>query len=135
MEKITDNSGHLIPVVIKTYSGNQNAAIAKFEADAADLAKLGYAPTSQTWTPGSYGCGAFLLALLLCIVFIGVLVFIYMLIVKPDGALTVTYKLHQVETDEKTANLQEKVCPRCAETVKAAAQICRFCGHEFFEAQ
>ena len=24
-----------------------------------------------------------------------------------------------------------KPCPRCAETVKQAAQICRFCGHEF----
>jgi hypothetical protein len=24
-----------------------------------------------------------------------------------------------------------KVCPRCAEDVKAAAQVCRFCGHEF----
>ena len=28
----------------------------------------------------------------------------------------------------------EKVCPRCAETVRAAAKVCRFCGHEF-EAQ
>lgn len=28
-------------------------------------------------------------------------------------------------------NTDEKVCPRCAETVKAAASVCRFCGHEF----
>lgn len=27
-----------------------------------------------------------------------------------------------------------KVCPRCAESVKRAAQVCRFCGHEFPEA-
>jgi hypothetical protein len=25
----------------------------------------------------------------------------------------------------------EKVCPRCAETVKSAALVCRFCGYEF----
>ena len=24
-----------------------------------------------------------------------------------------------------------KKCPRCAEIVKAEAQVCRFCGHEF----
>lgn len=24
-----------------------------------------------------------------------------------------------------------KICPRCAERVKAAAQVCRYCGHEF----
>jgi rubredoxin len=24
-----------------------------------------------------------------------------------------------------------KVCPRCAETVRSAAFVCRFCGHEF----
>lgn len=25
----------------------------------------------------------------------------------------------------------EKICPRCAETVKAAAAVCKHCGHEF----
>lgn len=28
---------------------------------------------------------------------------------------------------------EEKVCPDCAENVKAAARKCRFCGHEFKE--
>jgi hypothetical protein len=28
---------------------------------------------------------------------------------------------------------ETKVCPDCAETVKAAALVCRFCGHRFAE--
>lgn len=27
--------------------------------------------------------------------------------------------------------LDEKTCPQCAEQVKAAAKVCRFCGHKF----
>jgi len=29
----------------------------------------------------------------------------------------------------------EKICPRCAETIKAAAVVCRFCGNEFDPAE
>lgn len=41
--------------------------------------------------------------------------------VSPAGTLTVTYELQ----------VQEKTCPRCAERVKAAALMCRYCGYEF----
>ena len=56
------------------------------------MAAFGYFPTSQSWAPGQWGAGAFIVALLLCFIFIGFLVFVYMLIVRPDGTLTVTYE-------------------------------------------
>ena len=119
-------------VIIKTYKGSQAQAIAAFQADSVKMAAQGYYPTSQTWAPGSYGCGSFLVALLLCIVIIGILIFIYMLIVKPDGMLTVTYELRSVSGNSARGTLvEEKTCPKCAEQVKAAALICRFCGHNF----
>ena len=77
-------------VVVKTYTGSQNKAASLFQQDAAKMAEQGYFPTSQTWAPGRYGCGAFVLALILFIVLIGIIVFLYMLIVPPAGTLTVT---------------------------------------------
>lgn len=110
--------------IVKTYNGSQQQATNAYQADAAKMARQGYMPTSQVWVPGSYGCGSFILALLLCVILIGIVVFIYMLIVKPAGTLTVTYTLAP-RIDP------EKVCPKCAERVKAAAAECRFCGHTF----
>jgi len=119
-------------VIIKTYRGSQAQATAAFQTDSAKMSALGYYPTTQTWAPGSYGCGAFLLALLLCFILIGILVFIYMLIVKPDGTLTVTYELRSASVNSARATtVEEKTCPKCAEQVKAAALVCRFCGHNF----
>ena len=82
-------------IVVRNYTGSQESATRAFQADAAKMAKQGYFPISQTWAPGAYGCGSFLLALLLCIVLIGIIVFIYMLIVKPPGTLSVTYELRR----------------------------------------
>lgn len=112
-------------VIVKTYSGNEESAMNFFRLDAAEMAKKGYYPTSQTYAQGSYGCGQFVLALLLCIILIGIVIFIYMLIVKPAGTLSVTYEYRpQIINDDKT-------CPMCAEKVKLDAKVCRFCGHKF----
>lgn len=110
--------------IVKTYKGSQAEATAEYRVDAAKMASQGYSPTSQVWTAGAWGCGSFIVALLLCFVLIGFIVFLYMLIVKPAGILTVTYTLAP-KVDP------EKVCPKCAERVKAAAEVCRFCGNTF----
>jgi uncharacterized membrane protein YdbT with pleckstrin-like domain len=41
---------------------------------------------------------------------------------------------HQTTASERAPAsdpLDEKTCPECAEQVKAAAKVCRFCGHKF----
>ncbi len=109
--------------VVRIYKGSQSSTNRAFQEDVAKMASQGYVPGSQSYAPGAYGCGSFILALLLCVVLIGFLVFVYMLIVKPDGTLTVTFVRSVAEP--------EKTCPKCAERVKAAASVCRFCGYTF----
>ena len=83
--------------IVRTYHGRQQAdAVVAFQHDAAVAAEAGYFPVSQSWAPGQWGCGAFLLALVLSIFLIGILIFVYLLIVKPDGTLTVTYARRDV---------------------------------------
>jgi len=119
-------------IIVKTYKGNKEKATASFKKDADKMAEKGYFPTTQSWAEGTWGCLAFLFALLLFVVIIGILIFIYMLIVKPEGTLSVTYELRLEKTDSKAiTNSEGKTCPQCAEQVKAAAKICRYCGHNF----
>jgi Uncharacterised protein family UPF0547/Putative peptidoglycan binding domain len=111
-------------IVIKTYPGNRS-----FQADAIKMAEKGYFPTSQIWKQGQWGGGAYILAVLAIFLFgLGILILGYMLIVKPQGALTVTYQLRAPVVDEKT-------CPSCAERIKSAALVCHFCGHQFTPAE
>lgn len=78
-------------IIVRTYRGSQGECAAAFSRDAQHMAEGGYYPVAQSWAPGSWGCGAFLLALVLAIVLVGILIFIYLLVVKPAGTLTVTY--------------------------------------------
>lgn len=75
-----------------SYRGTLASATAKFQADAAVREKQGWYPVTQNYVQGSWGCGYFLLALLLCFVLIGFIALIMMLIVKPEGTLVVTYE-------------------------------------------
>jgi hypothetical protein len=79
-------------IVVRTYKGSQNAANRAYKRDSMRMAAKGYFPVAQSWAQGTYGFFSFLVALLLCLIAIGALVFIYMLIVKPEGTLTVTYE-------------------------------------------
>jgi hypothetical protein len=79
------------PIIVRTYRGNQASATHQYQIDAQQMAAHGYYPTSQSWAEGQWGCGAFLIAILLFLFLIGILIFIYMILVKPDGTLTVTY--------------------------------------------
>ena len=85
--------------VIRTYRGRQQAdAVAAFQWEAAAFAQRSYVRASQSWAPGQWGAGAFVAAIFLMFVLVGFLVFLYLLVVKPEGTLTVTY-VRQVEVE------------------------------------
>jgi hypothetical protein len=80
-------------IIVQTYTGSQAEATMRFQADAARMAAQGYFPVFQSWAPGQWRSGAFIAALLLCFLIVGIPALIYMLILAPDGVLTVTYGL------------------------------------------
>ncbi len=83
------------PVLTRTYHGKQAEAASLYAQDSTLLAAHGYAPTQQFYAPGEWGCGAFLLAALAILLFgFGLLILLYLVIVKPAGTLTVTYQRH-----------------------------------------
>lgn len=131
--KQIDDSIQSESIIVKRYSGSHKKATLAYQNHSKNMIRQGYHPVSQSWAPGNYSTGAFIMALLLCLLLIGVFIFIYMILVKPAGILTVTYELRLEENDfsEPSVKEFEKTCPRCAENIKKAAFVCRYCGHEF----
>lgn len=84
-----------LPTLVRSYRGDQTAATRMYQADAARMGRLGYRPMTVQWTPGQYSPAAFLVAVILCFLLIGILIFAYMVLVKPPGSLNVTYHLDQ----------------------------------------
>lgn len=88
-------------ILVKTYKGSEATAIVASERDAIFLKTQGYYPIAQSYQKGQWGIGAFIFALILCVILIGVIALIYMVIVKPNGTLTVRYKvINKVELNE-----------------------------------
>lgn len=81
------------PSLLKAYKGKQAEVATLLQADSTEMAAEGYFPTWQNWTPGEWTTEAYVVAVLLILLFgFGVLVLAYLLIVEPDGTLTVAYE-------------------------------------------
>lgn len=68
------------------------------------------------------------------------LISLLILVILPNLSATQTsdaklaeaeHKLRLAEIRAEQTADRGKVCPMCAETVKSAAKVCRFCGHHF----
>lgn len=142
----------LPPVLTRTYRGKPGEVELLRTVDAEALAQRGYYPYSQSYVEGSWSGMAWVLAFLAMILLVGIIILAYMIAAKPAGTLTVLYERRVPQpltvmtapiaalpaatpalaaSPVATIDAETKVCPECAEVVRAAARICRFCRYEF----
>jgi Uncharacterised protein family UPF0547 len=122
------------PILVRRYKADsQTEALAAFGQDATGIVERGYSLASQTWEQCGFSGAAYLIALLLCPFLIGVPVLLYMLSKGHGTVLTATYERRGPSANSATVADDDltKTCPRCAESIKAAALVCRYCGQTF----
>jgi hypothetical protein len=113
-----------------------------YGASGRECLTCGYQGRMKTWL-GNYGVPQFIcLILLLCWVVPGIVfmaVFWGKYKCPQCGALgksrEIRFKREVDITPRDTPPLDTKVCPFCAETIKSAAIVCRFCGRDIAPAQ
>lgn len=95
-ESETDRAAELPavpPLLVKAYNGKPSEATSRLQADSVEMAAEGYFPTWQNWVPGEWSKEAYAVAALLVFLFgVGLFVLAYLVIVEPDGTLTVAYE-------------------------------------------
>jgi hypothetical protein len=88
-----DTSADTSSILVEAYKGKQAEATERFRARSVEMAAAGYRPTWQSWAPGEWAREAYVVATLLIFLFgMGIFFLGYLLIVEPEGTLTVTYE-------------------------------------------
>ena len=112
------------------HQGDYEWAATQAQEEAHELAFHNWFPASQTYVPGTSGKGARVRAFLNAAKPAGELVVVYEY--RPEtSAPAITAVPVPIEPDAARATDDTKTCPQCAEQVKAAALVCRFCRYEF----
>ncbi|WP_010323034.1 hypothetical protein [Marinobacterium stanieri] len=88
-------------VLVKTYKGRQSRAAKSFQKEAGKLEVHGYEPTTELWETGRWNAFQILVGLMFAVFFliipligwmVTLFLVLYLLIARPPGRLTVTYK-------------------------------------------
>ena len=94
--RLPDDPSLLTGTLVRIYRGKADLAQSMYARDLGLLGPRGYVPINQVYIPGSYSGGLWFLALLAILLWgLGLLILLYLLLVKPPGTLTVTYQLQR----------------------------------------